>query len=620
MTAYCYVDFAKQWEMASTPKKQERCGQETANGAVYLESFLRNADWLTFGRCWGTALEMGVLSIIKSTRNGIDWVQATTSNRRSIADEVTSWQTAHIHFYKTQWQNYKSLGVIETFSIENAFSYPLTLKYSNSSSQLDVQTSFKMQWPLANILSRITSNFSSLQGSCLIRESPNFIYANQTTANVLITAGMLASPLGPGLSLVQTVLGPFGSVDMKRVACPPSLRSHYQNLTFFTTSFLSTQADVQNAFWSIYSSFTMEPTPSIWDNLEQRGGNILCELDTTVEALQDRPAISFSSKGSCGTGLQETVYGDTTGILSAVLSLPSVNITKIAAREKFNPGTSEQLITQTWSFVQTHVPVLQIQNLRTQAQTVKNIIRDEIEISLIQFLFDGALYSLSTINIFDLSQADFELYAWLYMFDWVQGIREVVNFQGDVGNLTSISTSTTFIQVAVNPMEVPLNVAYYMRCFLQYITWVMLGVACLVCLYIFDLRGQIEASNILSFSRMTSLVWIGRPLILLRALSAVCLLSTSTLQLSRPYEGLVSYFESVPQPWYMILLTASELNWMVFIINDIFSIVTDKYTRGYSITSFYLVWVASAVWAFAAPPARSIVIDRVCSVVQVDYQ
>ncbi|KAF0720039.1 Aste57867_618 [Aphanomyces stellatus] len=620
MTSYCYVDFNRQWEMAVTANKQLRCSLDRSNGAVYLESILRNAMQSSLSQCWGQGLETAIFSYLKTTTNGATWLTTTMNNAISVVDEAQFWQSANILMYRTEWQNYKNLGIVETFSVENAFGwkYPLTLKYSNSTSQLAVQTSFKMQWPLAIHLSRIISNSSSQLGMSLIRTSPNFAFANQTPEIALIQAGYLSSPYGPGFALVKNILGPFGTIAMKRIACPPSLLSYYQNVSMYTSRLLRTNNAVQRAFWVIYTSFTIEPSMKAWDNAQQRGGSVLCDLDPAVRGLQDRPQIFFNSKGSCGFGLLEVIYCDTSGILKAMLGLSSLNNTAVAMRERNNPLGTKVAIDQTWNFIQAFVPPSDQLQLQTQAQQTKIDIRDIS--SMIQFLFTGNTYSLSVINYFDPLEPEMELYAWLFMFEWVQGIREMVSFQGDAGTITSLSTTSTFIQMAVNPMEVPLNVAYYMRWFLQYITWVMLGVACLVCCYIAGLRGHIEASNMTSFSRVTSLVWIGRPLILLRALSAVCLLATSTLKLTQPYEGLVSYFESVPQPWYMIMLAAGELNWMVYIINDVFSMVTRQYTRRYSILSFNLVWVASAIWAFTAPPKRMVTIDRVCSVVQVDFQ
>ncbi|KAF0709941.1 Aste57867_5698 [Aphanomyces stellatus] len=524
MTAYCYVDFNRSWEMASTGAKQLRCTQDHTNGAIYLESVLRNADWPSLSQCWGQALETGVFGSVKSTSAGKTWVSMTLTHRNSISDEVYYWQTASVTHYSTQWQNYKRLGIIETFSIENAYghTYPLTLKYSNGSFQLASSTSLKMQRPLANELSQLVGNTSSQFGRSLLRDDPNYIYANNTLRNSLIDAGYLMSPLGPGFNQLQNILGPFGSINMKRIPCPNILRFLYQNLTSYSTNLLGDSNLTQSAFWPIYSSFTMAPIPNSWQSLSFRGGNLLCEL-TQAASLQNRVQILFSSSGSCASNVFETMVGDTTTIMKVILSLTKPNVTAIKFQEQFNSPASSKLISQTLTFVQTYVPPIELLNFQLHARRVKLYLRDEVNISMVQYVWNTNGYALATLNYFDPMEVDFEFFAWLFMFDWVQGIREVVSFEGDTGNLTTMSTSTTF-QIAVNPMEIPLNIANYMRWFLQYITWVMLGVACLVCFYIIGLRGQIEASNMISFSRVTSLVWIGRPLILLRALSAVCLL------------------------------------------------------------------------------------------------
>ncbi|KAF0717924.1 Aste57867_2013 [Aphanomyces stellatus] len=616
MTGYCYVDFTRRWEMANTAIKQQRCANDQANGAVYLESMLRNTRWSVISSCWGTELKSGVFSSINTTTYGANWVATTLATFSSIEDELSYWQSFNILVYTTQWQNYKSLGVVEMFSIENAFgwSYPLTLKYSNSSLQLAVQTSFKMRWPFAVDLSTVASNAS------LVRNSPSFRYTNQTPTMALMASGYIASPLGPGFTLVQHILGPFRAITMKRVACPTSLQVLFRNVNLFALALLSGSSEIQDDFWPIYTSFTLQPTMQHWDSVAQRGGNIMCELDPTSALEEDRPFVSFSSKGLCGTDLGETLYGDTVSLVKVMLVLDSLNVTATSQRERFGPTSSKQLLTSTLGFIQAHVARVQVQSLIDLAQRVKMTIRDSVNVSYIQYILDKSGYALSAINFFSPNENDFELFAWLFMFDWVQGIREVVSFQGDQGTLTSISTSTTFVEKAVNPMEVPLNVAYSMRCFLFYITCVMLGVACVVCVYILAERGQIEAANMLSFSRVVSLVWIGRPLILLRALSAVCLLATANLQLTRPHQGLVSYFESARQPWYTIVLAAGELNWIVFIVNDVFSIITHQYTHGYSAMSFIVVWLASAIWGSIAPPAATVTINRICVAPLVDAQ
>ncbi|KAG9397901.1 hypothetical protein AC1031_016490 [Aphanomyces cochlioides] len=317
-----------------------------------------------------------------------------------------------------------------------------------------------------------------------------------------------------------------------------------------------------------------------------------------MKGVNSAPWVFFGAKGGCGFYLLETLVGDSKLMMSGLVTLKSINFTAISQREVQAPAGMLQAVTAATAFLQKYFPPAAAKDLQVQSESVKAYIRDQIQVEMMQYTVpdNSTDYALSHINYFDPGESDFELFAWLYMFDWVQGVREAVTFQGDKNKLTLLSSSTNFIEMPGNPMEIPVNKSYYMRLLLQYITWIMLCVACIVCFYILGLKARIEAANMTSFSRVTALVWIGRPLIMLRALSAVCLLATSTLTLTRPLGGLVSYFISLPQPWYIIILTAGELVWMVYIVNDIFSIFTKEYTQEYSLNSYILVWLSSAIW------------------------
>ncbi|RHY34890.1 hypothetical protein DYB32_000579 [Aphanomyces invadans] len=628
MTTYCYVDFGRRWEMAPSEQRQARCVADARDGAVYLESMVRNANLASLMQCWGDPLDVGVFSYLKTSAEGIQWLDASVRRpANTVADEERLWQSHGIATFTTQWQNFKTLGIVESFSIQNAFgwSYPITLKTSNGSFQFPVQTTFKMAWPLACDLTLLMLNTSVTSGKSLLRVSGNFAYHNVSVETIYALEGVVPSPLGPGMSLLRSVLGPFGQVKMKRVACPSALRSLYLELSNQLKHWLGMDAAIQEAFWSIYFSFTMQPVVKAWTGWSHRGGNILCEPDPNFLSMDDRPCVSFSYRGLCGIGLQDTLTVDTSGLVKAVLATPSLNATAATALEYDSPDSSFKFISNAQAFVAAaSFPPDVLNSLRHQAQQVKQTLRDDVAVTVVQYVVPrngiATNYSLARVNVFDESEADFELFAWLYMFDWVQGIREVVSFEGDATTITSMSTTTVNEELPVNPMEVPLNVAFYMRWLLQYITLVMLCVACVVCVYIVMLKGQVEAANMTSFSRVASLVWVGRPLILLRAFCAICLLSTSSLVLVRPLQGLVSFFHFDRKPWYIVILTAGELNWMTYIINDVFSVLTHQYTQKYSWTSFIVVWVASAIWEFASPASYSVVVERVCTVAQVDFQ
>ncbi|KAG9400064.1 hypothetical protein AC1031_010993 [Aphanomyces cochlioides] len=458
-----------------------------------------------------------------------------------------------------------------------------------------------MQWPSANDLSAIASNSSVIQGKSLIRSSPVFAHANTTPEEASIDFGLLSSPFGPCFSLVRDALGPFGSVAMRRIPTPISLRALYQNISRAIKRLLLSETSIQRAFLRINSLYSITPRPKAWDGLTLAGGNFLCELTASSNSL---PGQSFSLSGSCPLGAQEFIVGDSSDIMAATIVSPTVTASAVAQREFRNPSSTLALIQNVRAFLQTYLRPSDASALLVQAQLVKSIVRDQIQIDNVQYI-GGIPTSIARVRFFDPTEVDLELYTWLAVFDWAKGTREVVSFQGDNGTITAMSSLSNLNRMPVNSREVPVNISLYMRRLLQYFTGVMLLVACIVCLYIIGLKGQIEASNMLVFSRVASIVWIGRP---------------ATLTLVRPMEGVVSYFELTSRAWYMIILAAGELVWMAYVVNDVFSVVTGPATPRYASRSFMTAWVAAILSVILVPPRSQMSLSRECTVVEVDFQ
>ncbi|KAG9400075.1 hypothetical protein AC1031_010991 [Aphanomyces cochlioides] len=354
-----------------------------------------------------------------------------------------------------------------------------------------------MQWPLANDLSAIASNASVLHGKSLIRGSPVFAYWNSTPEQAIIDAGLFSSPLGPGFSTVRSVLGPFGSVTMKRIPTPLSLRELYKNITDTLKRALLADKATQEAYLAILTSYSIIPRPKAWDGLGLTGGNFLCESTSGNVTF---PGISNSSTGFCGYNVQEFVTGDTLDFMATSVVAQVTNISAVIQREVRNPSGTLALMKKVRVFLQSFVFQADVASLSAQAQPVKSVIRDR----------HGAIRRHS--NLLTCKNS---------LLRPKRSLREVVSFQGNNGTITAMSALASLNQVPVNTQEVPVNVSNSIRRLLQYFVGVMLLVACVVCIYIVGLKGQIEGWNILVFSRVVSLVWVGRPLVFLRALSAI---------------------------------------------------------------------------------------------------
>ncbi|ETV73959.1 hypothetical protein H257_11276 [Aphanomyces astaci] len=104
-----------------------------------------------------------------------------------------------------------------------------------------------------------------------------------------------------------------------------------------------------------------------------------------------------------------------------------------------------------------------------------------------------------------------------------------------------------------------------------YVTGALLGVTGLVIMYILVSCSHIESSNLLELNCVVGIVWIGRPLLRLRGVTSVCLLSTATVELRRDHQ--VAHF-----------------------------VVTDLHaTLVYATSSSLLVWAVAAVFSIADP-------------------
>ena len=69
------MDFERKWSIAHTAEREKRClAKEKENGAVYLESMLRNTDWKSLMNVSGEALESGIFKALREKKEGRDFL------------------------------------------------------------------------------------------------------------------------------------------------------------------------------------------------------------------------------------------------------------------------------------------------------------------------------------------------------------------------------------------------------------------------------------------------------------------------------------------------------------------------------------------------------------------
>ncbi|KAH9114371.1 hypothetical protein AeMF1_011539 [Aphanomyces euteiches] len=203
-TQYCWVDFKRNWVLANSLERQQRCEkQQLSNAAVYLEAILRNINHEQFMSCWHDSFTTAIATELSLSAAGKVWLQTT------LRDPILSIQG--------EWQNYKLPGLIQTIQVENAFGvqYPLTLQSRNGTWRLSDQTSMKMYWSFASDLWACGLNASGIGGSSLIRQT------NQTLPRVMTWA----------TQLFEQHIGPYGSIDVHYILPPKALVALSTNLT-----------------------------------------------------------------------------------------------------------------------------------------------------------------------------------------------------------------------------------------------------------------------------------------------------------------------------------------------------------------------------------------------------
>ncbi|OQR81364.1 hypothetical protein THRCLA_11799 [Thraustotheca clavata] len=629
-TQYCFVDFNQTWSLANTQQRFQRCKDMTANGAVYLETLLRNIRYEAWQPCWGNSFDIAIGNELQTTQSGKRFLEEIQSNKyNSVTEEVNYWKSFGIQTYDTEWQNFKKIGLISTYTVESAYGiiFPLTLQSTNGTYVFSQQTTFKGYWGLANDFAAISTNTSGIGGLSLIRSSPIFAFSNQTIESILVKSGNLSLPFSAGLELTRGLLGPFGSIDMYYIPVPRSTQSFARTLMDIIrlTSMASSESQIAYADLSVPDSMYPAPPPWLKSKWLSYGGSPLCsEIGLSSGATVSSGMLNLlSSNKLCSTSRTYCRVGPTTEymVVSTIMAQLTTqsNFTAICAVDTASAGSCPSNMRQTVDYVNQHI--ILSEDLSSTLTDVLSQIRG-LQIELMQFMRINASSPL-TLQRYGLLQRDdeFAFSSWILLADWVLGGREVVKFVGDRGNITLITDNIVPAQQGVRAYEIPTSGATYARSAVQYITFLVIVIAGLTSFYIVRSYGHVEGRNMFSLGSVGGVVWIGRPLLFLRSITAIGILSTGTLELT--FSGYISYLRVSSTPWYATLISANELTWLAAVVNDFMIAHTREYNRYYNAINVLLIWLTAGCLSIAIPPHHIASIaptNETCSIVQMDFQ
>ncbi|EQC36475.1 hypothetical protein SDRG_05929 [Saprolegnia diclina VS20] len=388
----------------------------------------------------------------------------------------------------------------------------------------------------------------------------------------------------------------------------------------------------QVAFANLAIVHGITPVPSGLDRtrINGAGSNLFCNALASSLNLTNGVSSYFGAEVPCNTNIGEWVYFSPEQVLLALLA-SGVNsdtvslVPRVCSVETASPAQCRTSLLSASAFLNAYVPPEWVFAIRTQATNVQSDIT-ALQVELATYAQDAVTRQLSLFHqpILDPNDVSMLFVGWTNAYDWAVGTREVVAFEGDVRAISVISAAFKPTSFVANAAEVPVNVVAYLRVFCQYISLLMLMVACTVLLYTVLNGFTTEGVNLLKINRVGGIVWVGRQLLFLRSATALCILSTATLQLHTfgsatfPIADRLDVSGSVDV--VSKILAAGELGWLGYIFDDICMVFTQQYAGAYASKSSLVVWMLAAILSLAQPVAHHISLHIECEVVAFDYQ
>ena len=598
------------------------------NGAVYLELPLRNVnDWAAWDRCWSDSFDVSFGKELSRTLGGRQWLASLTDTALSIDQEARAWRRHNISHFTLQWQNYKTIGLVDALTIETALglSYPLTLSDIPASMHIKHQTSYMMYWTFASDLWAINSNTTSICGRSLLRGSANFAFHNVSNWGLLVENRTLTSPFPSEIASLESSLGPFNAIDMVYVMPPTSLLDFCAGVSSALSSLLLRDPNAQTTFLSLPVKYNLVASPRfLLDDLSilLGGGNLFCGIDNGLLSGATGLYSLFTATSPCRFISSEVMFPSRLQLLFAFLGFEitlALNTTSdfnhICALDTTVVANCAGDYATFYNFsLQYAVDFVSLEH------TAKLLYADVLahDISLVQYAVGGPIGpgSLLLIPLLDDNDRGWSFYGWCSLYEWAIGMREVVSFRGDAGTVTTISGGTAPDSMAPDTAQLRTSYAALLQQGVAYVTIVIILIMSLVFLNALRSRGRLESRNLFCINRVVGLVWLGRPFLLLRSITALCLLNTSVADLVQV--GAATHFALPKLPWYKTILGASEVTWLVYVLNDLLSCATHHYTSLYAFKSSNLAWLVLICVTSIQPLAPLGKLQRACDASDMD--
>ncbi|KAF0684702.1 hypothetical protein As57867_023262, partial [Aphanomyces stellatus] len=615
-TQYCWVDVHHEFEIARSAVRQQRClDRYAANGAVYFETILRNQHWDEFIQMYGG--DEGVFTVVlqwglEEVPSGLVWLAATAAARgqTSIDQEIAYWHTHNITHFQLQWQNSIQTGLTESMQLVNALGLSHELELKKISETDEAWSSILMNCEILN-------DFLTLQyfNRSLIRSVSNS-FAKPPVINPEDLLGLQDSNGNyvNQIELFRTAIGPFLAVDMYYVDVPLPVVAFYTAFQEALHAALATKPALQTQFDAL-ATVTLQPTPPEWTvdpTLLFVGGNPMCLFGEPLPYVQE----TFGFFDTCTS---QSPLSVTVNPYAAVFAAVAMDTVDVDATCGMQPSVACQpyvhdAVKTTASLFATSSSSLSLAAL-VNASTASIA---TLRVGLVQFATnpDGSQWTLLQQPLVDASPWGF--YGCVMLYDWVQGRREVVSFEGDLSSVVLISTTESPVSYPSNA-NLTTSATRLIYFLVVYTSLVLAVLACSCVVAALLLRLRVEGANFVWFNRIAGFIWLGRPLLFIRGIAAVLVLSTTQLQLVETSTAAPhTHFEFVPRSVLATMVFAGEATWILYVAQDFLTIVLNRFTKVYGPLSCLFGWVALVLVEVARPVRPIATLDRHCTAKDMD--
>ncbi|EQC30703.1 hypothetical protein, variant, partial [Saprolegnia diclina VS20] len=607
-TLYCWADFEKRWEVAHTAARQARCAATMAdNGAVYLEAFLRNVHWDAWYPIYGASVDSAVADAITITSEGRDWYKSLQNAYQTLESEEAYWKSHQISHFQLQWNNYAQLSVQESISVVNALGWQqdLTIQLISFGKRGSKWTTFVLNWAFFDDLWG-----SAVTNGSLVRSASNFM------GDGLMEMLLNLYPFTPASVIIHNTLGPFLNVDLMVVAPPAQLVNAYVAMEAALVEALQTDRPLLNLYAALPAPL-LDPVPLSWQRSSYTffGGSPLCPFGSGLTFVQP----SFTFDDTCGSQVPSRLLVEPLPAVFAATAMRLLHQSDLSSCSPCSAATSEvcnSLATQTSVIANKLLTNATLSGLLTPTVQAAADAIQRLNVEIIQFArTPGGTETVLRQPL--LGDDTWSFMGYVALHEWVNGYREVVSFQGDVATFNLMSERIEPIPFRAKTIEVPKSTCNYLYVVAITTSVALVGVACITAAYaLLQPSRDVDGLHLLMYNRVMGPVWVGRPLLLLRAAAAITMLSTTPLVFLN--EDNIARFQFAPRPLAHIGILAGEATWVTYVLNDILLVVARRHSRWAAPLSAWLVWLSLGLLEIADPIRATAAIRRECTRVNMD--